>query len=106
MTTSTPPLIVAPEPELSARKLKAQMRAQDAKTKLSSPWASVIAVIIAVAWTIPTVGLLVNSTRMQPGPSTSGWWNLWKAPYTFTFQQLHQRLERATVAVPRCPHSS
>jgi alpha-glucoside transport system permease protein len=85
MTTSTPPLIVAPEPELSARKLKAQMRAQDAKTKLSSPWASVIAVIIAVAWTIPTVGLLVNSTRMQPGPSTSGWWNLWKAPYTFTF---------------------
>jgi alpha-glucoside transport system permease protein len=86
MTTSTPPLLVTPEPEpeLSGRKLKAQMRAQDAKTKLSSPWASVIAVIIAVAWTIPTVGLLVNSTREQPGPSTSGWWNLWAAPYTFT----------------------
>ena len=86
MTTSTPPLIVTPEPEpeLSGRKLKAQIRAQDAKTRLSSPWASVIAVIIAVAWTIPTVGLLVNSTRLQPGPSTSGWWNLWSAPYTFT----------------------
>jgi len=86
MTTSTPPLIVAPEPEpeLTGRKLKAQMRAQEAKTKLSSPWASVIAVIIAVGWTIPTVGLLVNSTRMQPGPSTTGWWNFWSAPYTFT----------------------
>ena len=42
MTTSTPPLIVTPEPEpeLSGRKLKAQMRLADAKTKLTSPWAS------------------------------------------------------------------
>ncbi len=85
MTTSTPPLMVTPEPELNGRKLKAQMRAQDAKTKLSSPLASTIAVIIAVAWTIPTFGLLINSTRTQPGPSSSGWWHFWGQNYGFSF---------------------
>ncbi len=85
MTTSTPPLMVTPEPELNGRKLKAQMRAQDAKTKLSSPLASIIAVIIAVAWTIPTFGLLINSTRTQPGPSSSGWWHFWGQNYGFSF---------------------
>ena len=74
MTTTTPPLLVTPVDEMSGRKLKAAMRAQEAKTKLSSPWASVIAVIIAVAWTVPTLGLLVNSVRSEPGPSSSGWW--------------------------------
>ena len=76
MTTTTPPLLIEPQPEeqLSGRKLKAQMRAQDAKTKLSSPWASLVAVIIAVLWTLPTLGLLVNSVRSEPGPTSSGWW--------------------------------
>ena len=49
MTTSNPPLIVLEGQEpVSNRKMKAQLRAQDAKTKLSSPWASGIAILIAV----------------------------------------------------------
>jgi alpha-glucoside transport system permease protein len=85
MTTSNPPLIVLEGQEpVSNRKMKAQLRAQDAKTKLSSPWASGIAILIAVLWTIPTFGLLVNSTRSAPGPSTSGWWTFWgQVPFTF-----------------------
>jgi alpha-glucoside transport system permease protein len=83
MTTTTPPLIV--EPEVSSRRLKAQLRAQDAKTKLSSPWASGLAVLIAVLWTIPTFGLLINSLRADPGPTSSGWWNFFGSPYGFTF---------------------
>ena len=79
MTTTTPPLLVTPEAELSGRKLKAAIRAQDAKTKLSSPWASLIAVIIAVVWTVPTLGLLINSVRSEPGPSSSGWWKFFGA---------------------------
>ncbi len=84
MTTTTPPLIVVPE-TVSGRKLKAQMRALDAKTKLSSPWASGIAIIIALLWTLPTIGLLVNSVRSQPGPSTSGYWKFFNGPVNFTF---------------------
>ena len=34
-----------------------------AKKTLSSPWASIAAVVIAVMWTIPTIGLLISSFR-------------------------------------------
>ncbi|MET3804584.1 alpha-glucoside transport system permease protein [Nakamurella sp. UYEF19] len=91
MTTITP-ILVNPEPELTGRKLKAQLRAADAKTKLTSPWASGLAIVIAIAWTVPTIGLLVNSVR---GPATvngnpaaasitSGWWHFFKGS-SFTF---------------------
>lgn len=78
-TTPTPPVPVLTEPVAapSPCTLKVQLRAQEAKTRLSSPWASLAAVVIAVLWTVPTVGLLVNSTRSAPGPLTSGWWNFW-----------------------------
>lgn len=75
---------VAPEPQLSNRKLKSQLRAADAKTKLSSPWASGLAIVIAVLWTIPTFGLLINSTRTDPAPTTSGWWHFWGSDGAFT----------------------
>ncbi|KJY65586.1 MAG: carbohydrate ABC transporter permease [Bifidobacteriales bacterium] len=45
------------------------------RNKLSSPWSSAISIIIAVLWTIPTVGLLVTSFRdNRMAISTSGWW--------------------------------
>ncbi|SDO46921.1 carbohydrate ABC transporter membrane protein 2, CUT1 family [Nakamurella panacisegetis] len=82
MTTTIPPVPVASE-QVSARKVKAMMRAQDAKTKLTSPWASGLAIVIAIAWTVPTIGLLINSIRgpitVNGNPSaasiTSGWWH-------------------------------
>ncbi|MTD16018.1 ABC transporter permease subunit [Nakamurella sp. YIM 132087] len=86
MTTTTPPMLVEPEGKVSARKLKAQLRAQEAKTKLSSPWASGLAIIIAILWTLPTFGLLVNSLRTTPGPTTSGWWKFWSNGIGFTFE--------------------
>ena len=48
---------------LSARQLKKQIRLQEAKTKLSSPWASGLAIVLAILWTIPTFGLFVTSFR-------------------------------------------
>ncbi len=62
------------EAPVSARKLKAQLRAQDAKTKLSSPWASGVAIILAILWTIPTLGLLITSFRPVNDLKTTGWW--------------------------------
>jgi len=71
-------------PKANSRALKAQIRAQEAKTKLSSPWASALAVAIALLWTIPTFGMVVNSVRAVPGPTTSGWWTFFsKVPFTF-----------------------
>jgi alpha-glucoside transport system permease protein len=82
MTTTTPPLIA--EPTMKGRQLKAALRAQDAKTKLASPWASGIAILIALLWTIPTIGLLTNSVRAEPGSTTSGWWTFFRdVPFTF-----------------------
>lgn len=83
MTTTTPPAMV--QPEMSGRRSKTAERAEAAKTKLSSPWASLVAVIIAVLWTLPTFGLLVNSTRTEPAPTTSGWWHFWGGNGGFTF---------------------
>ena len=52
-----------PEEHLTPRQLKKQIRLQEAKTKLSSPWASGLAVLLAILWTIPTFGLFVTSFR-------------------------------------------
>ena len=87
--TTTPPLLVTPEPTLSGRKLKAQLRAADAKAKLSSPWASGLAIVIAILWTVPTIGLLINSVRSgtgtNTGPSTSAWWTFFTNGVHFSF---------------------
>ena len=71
-----PPRIEAvDEKPVSARKLKAQLRAQDAKTKLSSPWASGVAIILAILWSIPTLGLFITSFRPVQDLRDTGWWN-------------------------------
>ncbi|GAA3272794.1 carbohydrate ABC transporter permease [Paenarthrobacter aurescens] len=48
------------------------------KTKLTSKWATAAAIIIAVVWSVPTVGLFITSLRpaaKQVGPRSNGWWN-------------------------------
>lgn len=74
-----------PEEKISARQLKKQLRLQDAKTKLSSPWASGLAIVLAILWTIPTFGLLVTSFRPPVDIATSGWWTFFANPGV-TFQ--------------------
>lgn len=51
-----------------------------AKQRLTSPWASLVAVIIATMWTLPTLGLLVTSFRPQSAIQGSGWWNVFQDP--------------------------
>ncbi|WP_369370570.1 carbohydrate ABC transporter permease [Promicromonospora sp. Populi] len=51
-------------------------RARKARKALSSPWASTLAVVIAILWTIPTVGLLVTSFRPEADVRLSGWWTV------------------------------
>lgn len=51
-----------------------------AKKKLSSPWASLVAVVIAVLWTLPTFGLAVSSLRPERQIKTTGWWTFFTDP--------------------------
>jgi alpha-glucoside transport system permease protein len=75
MTTTTPEVPAVP---LS---VEAQLgRAEEAKRKLTSPWASFAAIVIAVIWTVPTAGLLISSFRPQGDVQSSGWWNFFHDP--------------------------
>ena len=54
-----------------------------AHKRLTSPWASLAAVVIAVLWTIPTVGLLISSFRPEQEVKTTGWWTVfWNPGFT------------------------
>jgi len=47
---------------------------------LSSPWATVGAIVIAAVWTLPTFGLFVSSFRPADEITTSGWWTFFAHP--------------------------
>ncbi|MGN6606677.1 MAG: carbohydrate ABC transporter permease [Jatrophihabitans sp.] len=42
---------------------------------LTNPVASVVALVIGVLWTIPTLGLFVQSFRSKQAQDSSGWWH-------------------------------
>jgi alpha-glucoside transport system permease protein len=93
MTTTTP--VMSPAP-LEERKLsRAERRAVAAKTKLTSPAASAIAIIIAVLWTVPTLGLLITSFRPELDIHSSGWWTFFKNP-NFTLDNYNEVLYGGT----------
>lgn len=60
--------------------------------KLSSPWATVGALILATLWTLPTFGLLVSSFRPAPDIQSSGWWTFFAHP-ALTLSNYAQALE-------------
>ncbi|WP_341955087.1 carbohydrate ABC transporter permease [Microbacterium sp. LWH13-1.2] len=51
-----------------------------ARKKLSRPWASVGSILIAVLWTIPTLGLFISSFRPRDQIQSSGWWEFFANP--------------------------
>ena len=58
-------------PERQSRKLK---------RNLTSRWATLGALIIAVAWTIPTFGLFISSFRPEEQVKSTGWWTIFANP--------------------------
>ena len=54
--------------------------AETAHRKLTSPWASLVALVLAFLWTLPTFGLLITSIRPQRDIATSGWWTFFTNP--------------------------
>lgn len=50
------------------------------KKRLTSRWATLAALIIAVIWTVPTFGLLVSSFRDPAQITRNGWWTIFQNP--------------------------
>ncbi|MBO3087893.1 carbohydrate ABC transporter permease [Cellulomonas dongxiuzhuiae] len=82
--TAIPPTTLIDPGEVDTRKVRgltrAEQRAIAAKGRLSSPWASGIAIVLAILWTVPTFGLLVTSFRPRSEIRTSGWWTYFGNP--------------------------
>ncbi|MGC5167967.1 carbohydrate ABC transporter permease [Luteimicrobium sp. DT211] len=67
-------------------------RGEIAKRGLTSPWASLVAVVLAVVWTIPTAGLLITSFRPALDINKTGWWTVFTNP-DFTLDNYKQVLD-------------
>ncbi|HEX7834035.1 MAG TPA: carbohydrate ABC transporter permease, partial [Pseudolysinimonas sp.] len=78
MTTS----IVA-TPALPESAVKAATR--NTKQRLTSRGATIASLIIAVFWTIPTIGLFITSIRPEVDTLRTGWWEIFVNP-TFTLE--------------------
>lgn len=90
MSTATPPPVSdaaagAPTDVTASATTKKRRKsaAGNAARAVSSKWASVFAIIMALAWTTPTVGLLVTSFREQKDIQTTGWWHALSTGFTF-----------------------
>ncbi|OZM82138.1 carbohydrate ABC transporter permease [Pseudonocardia sp. MH-G8] len=55
-------------------------RSAAARKGLSSPWASIAALVIAVLWTLPTFGLFLSSFRPERDVRRTGWWTFFANP--------------------------
>ncbi|WP_460799919.1 carbohydrate ABC transporter permease [Microbacterium sp. GXF0217] len=66
-----------------------------ARKRLSRPWATVASVVIAVLWTIPTLGLFISSFRPRDDINTSGWWTVFADP-EFTLENYAEVLQSGT----------
>jgi alpha-glucoside transport system permease protein len=69
--------------------------AAEARKWLTSSAASIIAIILAVLWTIPTFGLLITSIRPPLSVRQSGWWTWFTNP-EFTFENYDEVLFGST----------
>ena len=76
MTTVDPEVADLPNPDAPGP----EPVATSAHKALSSPWASLAAVVIAVLWTVPTLGLFITSFRPESDITTSGWWTFFTNP--------------------------
>lgn len=51
-----------------------------AKKSLTNRFASLVAVLIAVMWTVPTLGLFITSFRPEAEIRSTGWWTFFSSP--------------------------
>ncbi|MFY1617371.1 carbohydrate ABC transporter permease [Micromonospora sp. WMMD736] len=87
MTTATPPVAVGTQNTAGTP----SSTAGRVRKRLNSRTATLVSIVIAVVWTIPTFGLLVSSLRPEDEIKTTGWWTAFTNPQ-FTFENYEQVL--------------
>ncbi|GIJ27512.1 sugar ABC transporter permease [Micromonospora qiuiae] len=75
MTTTTPPAAIGTQATEQR-----STRAARVSRRLNSRIATLVAIVIAIVWTIPTFGLFVSSLRPEAEIKTTGWWNFFGNP--------------------------
>ncbi len=88
--TSNPPVVEVPVADDSDAKrvLHGAEATKAVRKSFSSPIATAVVILLAVLWTIPTFGLLVNSVRSKEEVGSNGWWNFFNHP-SFTLSNYH-----------------
>ncbi|MEV0216607.1 carbohydrate ABC transporter permease [Micromonospora sp. NPDC050695] len=61
------------------------------RKRLNSRTATLVSIVIAVVWTIPTFGLFISSIRPEDDIKTTGWWTAFTNPQ-FTLENYQQVL--------------
>ena len=95
--TSTP--IVAPIDSDVAKPALAP-KTHRVKKRLTSRTATVISLIIAVLWTLPTFGLFISSFRPEEEIKSNGWWTIFSNP-GFTLENYREVLLSASSSSPQ-----
>jgi len=83
MSSVTPidlPVDQSTRDELTRGEHALESRARRAKRRLTNPWATAAAAIIALLWTVPTLGLFISSWRPEEQVKTTGWWTFFANP--------------------------
>ncbi|MBF4163569.1 carbohydrate ABC transporter permease [Nocardioides acrostichi] len=84
---STPAITTeaAAEVEVAETAAPRKSASSAAKNSLTGWAASLVALVIAVLWTLPTFGLLLSSFRPEDQVKSDGWWNIFTHP-SFTLK--------------------
>ena len=77
VTTPVPAIDPRSKREVARQTAKNEKSAQK---RLTSRGATLVAILIAILWTIPTFGLFVTSFRPGADSNTSGWWTVFVDP--------------------------
>jgi alpha-glucoside transport system permease protein len=76
MTTTTPPLAAGTELTTA----QPATRAGRVRKRLNTRTATIVSIIVALLWTLPTFGLFISSLRPEDDIKTTGWWNFFADP--------------------------
>ncbi|MFI6782928.1 carbohydrate ABC transporter permease [Micromonospora sp. NPDC050276] len=86
MTTATPTTAVGTQRTDGPKTTAGRVR-----KRLNSRTATLVSIVIAVVWTIPTFGLFISSLRPEDEIKTTGWWTAFTNPQ-FTLENYQQVL--------------
>jgi len=87
--TSTP--VVAPLPTTKTQRVK---------RRLTSRGATIVSLVIAVIWTLPTFGLFISSFRPEEEIKANGWWTIFSNP-GFTLENYREVLLSSSASSPQ-----